>query len=228
MTTPGINPSGPAPQPAPAQESTPEPTPEPGTVGRPAPAQGTDRFAVAALVLGLAGASVLAIIFGFVGLSRVKKSGRKGRGMTIAGIVLGFVWLVIALALVGLAVARHQDNLDRIAAEPDTVGQCFDIADGASLEKAAIVPCDGPHRWEVFAITTFPAGDFPGTATLSAQADTFCASAISAYVTDGTDLQTVGITFSTPNETAWALGSRNALCLAGNYDGTPATGSYTD
>lgn len=61
----------------------------------------TDGFAIAALVLGLipcAGiTSFLAVIFGFVSLSRIKKSNGQlgGKGLAIAGAILGAVWLVL-------------------------------------------------------------------------------------------------------------------------------------
>lgn len=50
-------------------------------------------------VLGLV-SMILAIVFGFIGLSKSKRIGGKGRGMAITGIVLGFVW--IGLALIGM------------------------------------------------------------------------------------------------------------------------------
>lgn len=66
-------------------------------------------LAVAALVLGLCCwcffvPGILAVIFGFLALDRIATSeGRqKGRGMAIAGIVLG--WVSIAV-LGGLAIA---------------------------------------------------------------------------------------------------------------------------
>lgn len=60
----------------------------------------TNGFAVAALVFGILGGSVLSITFGFVALSQVRRSGglQRGRGMAIAGIVLGFVWLGLSIA----------------------------------------------------------------------------------------------------------------------------------
>ena len=64
----------------------------------------TSGFAIASLVLGILGISLLSIIFGFIALSQIKKRGQKGRGMAIAGIVLGFVWtaLLILLIVIGL------------------------------------------------------------------------------------------------------------------------------
>ena len=52
-------------------------------------------FAIASLVLGITGISVLAIIFGAVALSQVKKRSLRGRGFAIAGLALGIVWTLI-------------------------------------------------------------------------------------------------------------------------------------
>lgn len=62
----------------------------------------TDGYSVAALVLGLLGFNVLAVIFGIVGLSRTADGRRSGRGMAIAGIVLGSLWFVGLVLLIVL------------------------------------------------------------------------------------------------------------------------------
>jgi len=53
--------------------------------------------------LGISG--ILAVIFGYVALNRIDASGgmQRGRGMAIAGIVLGWVGIVLTLALPALA-----------------------------------------------------------------------------------------------------------------------------
>jgi hypothetical protein len=69
---------------------------------------GTDGFATAALVLGLLGfigiCAILGVVFGLVALNRIGTSGRGGRGMAIAGTVIGGVWLAITIIVV-LAVS---------------------------------------------------------------------------------------------------------------------------
>ena len=76
--------------------------------------QSTNGFAIAALITGLLGASALSISFGFVARSQIRRSmGRqKGGGMAMAGIVLGFVWLVLGIALwiVIFVVLAHVNN----------------------------------------------------------------------------------------------------------------------
>ena len=92
---------------APVAKAPSAPWSPPGAVG-PAPVPTVNGFAVAALVLGLCcwcGSipGILAVIFGYVALGQIARSeGRqKGRGLAIAGIVLG--WIAVAV-LAGLAL----------------------------------------------------------------------------------------------------------------------------
>ena len=75
----------------------------------------TNGLAIAALVLGIMWfywvGSVLAVIFGHVALSQINKSNgtQQGRGMAIAGLVLGWVGVAI-LAIVLIAGAAASSN----------------------------------------------------------------------------------------------------------------------
>lgn len=60
--------------------------------------QRTNGFAVAALILGLLTGTVLAVVFGHIALSQIKRTGERGRGMAIVGLVLGYVWTSVWLA----------------------------------------------------------------------------------------------------------------------------------
>ncbi len=59
--------------------------------------QSTNGFAIASLVLGIVWiwwiGSILALVFGYIGKSQIDRSGgyQGGRGLAIAGIVLGWV-----------------------------------------------------------------------------------------------------------------------------------------
>jgi hypothetical protein len=69
-----------------------------------APARGTNGFAVASLVLGILWVfwvgSVLAVVFGHIATSQIDQSGgaQGGRGMAVAGFVLGYIGLGILAA----------------------------------------------------------------------------------------------------------------------------------
>ena len=92
---PPAPPSSPMPTPSPSTSVPPPPSP-PGApmppsyvpvTGGPEPGRGTNGLAIAALVLGIlwlcAVGSVLAIVFGFVALSQIKRSGQGGRGLAM-------------------------------------------------------------------------------------------------------------------------------------------------
>ncbi len=62
-------------------------------------------IAIASLVLGLVGflipvlCSVLAIVFGGLGISNANTRGAPGKGVAIAGLVLGIVGLLVGIAV---------------------------------------------------------------------------------------------------------------------------------
>jgi len=91
---------------------TPPPPPPGGTYPggwAPPPSHGTNGLAVAALICGLFWiggiGSLLGVIFGIVALSQIRQRGGAGRGMAIAGIVLGGLGIVATIAAALLAVA---------------------------------------------------------------------------------------------------------------------------
>jgi len=90
------------------------PPPGPG-YGYP-PVSTTNGLAIASLVCSfffwLSGiGSVLAIVFGFIARSQIKRSGgaQQGAGLALAGIIIGFAGIVIGIGvIVAIAVAVHQ------------------------------------------------------------------------------------------------------------------------
>ena len=81
--------------------------PAPGPGGRPAPygPQSTNTLAVVALVLGLVGVSLGGVICGHLALGQIRRTGERGSGMAIAGLVLGYVGLVLTAVVVVFLVA---------------------------------------------------------------------------------------------------------------------------
>src|SRR4051812_980662 len=84
--------------------------------------QKNNGMAIASLVLSLVGIipcfwvvqipGLLGIIFGFVARSQIRRSGgnQKGKGMAIAGIVIGIVLIVAAVLFVVLLAASNSCN----------------------------------------------------------------------------------------------------------------------
>lgn len=80
----------------------------------PAPSQGTNGFAIASLILGILWiwglGSILAFIFGMIGLNQTKKNPQQGgRGLAVAGVVLGSIGIV-GVILITIAVAVANNN----------------------------------------------------------------------------------------------------------------------
>lgn len=63
---------------------------------------GTNSLAIASLVLSILGlccgiGSIVGIVLGFVARSQIRTSGQAGDGMALAGIIIGFVTLVLSI-----------------------------------------------------------------------------------------------------------------------------------
>ena len=76
-------------------------------------APSTSGLAIASLACSIAGVflfpiilSVLGIVFGHISLNRIKRSDGllKGRGLAIAGLIIGYAGLVICVALIILVI----------------------------------------------------------------------------------------------------------------------------
>jgi Domain of unknown function (DUF4190) len=53
--------------------------------------------------------SILAVVFGHVSLHQIRSSGQSGRGLAIAGLVLGYLGLVVLIGVI-IAVAVATSN----------------------------------------------------------------------------------------------------------------------
>jgi hypothetical protein len=70
---------------------------------------------IAALVTGVLGLAVVPLVLGILGLGRTRRNGTAGRGMAIAGIVLGSLQIVLYLVLGVLLAIGLSVQSDRIA-----------------------------------------------------------------------------------------------------------------
>jgi uncharacterized Tic20 family protein len=84
--------------------------PNPGYAPAPA-AQKTNVLAIVSLVIAILQFNVIAIILGAIALSQIKKTGENGRGLALAGIIIGAIsivfWIVISIVLVGVAASTN-------------------------------------------------------------------------------------------------------------------------
>lgn len=112
MSTPENTPNVPTPEYGQAAPQAPSPYGEPVYTAPPAGGAQPDGFvpesrvgktnllAIFSLIAPFVGASLLGIIMGAVALSSLKKTGENGKGLAIAGIVVGGVFLL--LSFIGL------------------------------------------------------------------------------------------------------------------------------
>ena len=88
---------------------------------QPQPVQGTNALAISSLVCGIIGwiipilFALLAIIFGHVARSQIKRSGQGGAGLALAGLILGYIQFVIMSLglLAAIILPAYQDYVIR-------------------------------------------------------------------------------------------------------------------
>ena len=78
--------------------------------------QSTNGMAIASMVLGILWlywiGSILALIFGYVALNQIRERNQGGRGMAIAGIVLGWIGVGALALFIIVAIAASGSNSD--------------------------------------------------------------------------------------------------------------------
>ncbi|MGC5021462.1 DUF4190 domain-containing protein [Micromonospora sp. DT47] len=188
----------------------------------PEPVRGRlNRSAIAAFVFGLFG-GVLAPIFGLVALVQLRRrSGERGKGFAVAGLVLFGVWALAAVLLLTAVAPR---------AEPEAgvrglrVGDCFRAGDPTATqtapEKVTRVACTEPHDAEL--LDDFPAYEryadeaYPGVAELSRRAETHCRQRQASYILEPLALPAEArLRWYVPSRIQWPTDPRITCYLTG-------------
>jgi len=172
-------------------------------------------------VLGILPGTLLAIIFGVAALRQINRHGDRGRGMAIVGIILGSVWtLVLVLAFILLATENDEPSqTGAIVRDVDSlqVGECtarftFSFPEDRVL-YVLVIPCDQPHRREVYAKLGLPDGSYPGNDAVYTRAYQMCGNKLDA-VLGGTDLPDgTEVSILSPTRSDWAAGHRTVTCM---------------
>lgn len=171
-----------------------------------------DGFAVAGFILSLLGGSVLAIIFGIMGIRRTRDGRAKGRGMAIAAVVIGPIWLV--LQIVGAVYALKAGPASTYA-----VGDCVRIsADGGELDDGTAptlpeVACSTSHGGEVYAAKDLPGDSYPGVEEIETTADAFCAAEFERFVGLPVEQSELTYYYLYPRGVGWRAGDHEVVCL---------------
>jgi len=251
---PPIEPPGPgwtaqpSPPPYPPPPYAPGPDPQPwGQPTYPAgypyapqepPKTGTNGFAIAALIFGILPICFLGVIFAIVALVQTSKSGQKGKGMAIAGLVLSVLWLagIVTAGVISTLNDADRDSSGTItkSGEIDVtelkVGDCFNGLDnvkyGDPIHTLDGVPCSKLHQGEVFAEAPIPGSTYPGQATLQRSGQAPCVAKLKAVAPEHFKAQDIGVVWIYPEKRSWAEGNHHYACVAVGVG--RRTGSITD
>lgn len=129
-------------------------------------------------------------------------------------------WVLILLAVVGVIViaagATFYFVMDRDSTEATNVatGDCLaEIPDASRVLRVKTVPCDQPHKGEVFAVLALPDGDFPGDTAVLKYTDK-CAPALAQRAPQATNDRDFTLFVLYPTADSWQHGDRTVTCIA--------------
>ncbi len=175
------------------------------------PSPATNWWAIVSLVFGILGGVLVSVICGIVALNKTKTGRYGGRGMAIAGLMLSALWVLFFVAGVAFYFSMGRDSVD---AADVKVGDCLaDIPDGSRVSFIHVVPCEDPHKGEVFTVLTMPDGDFPGQPEIE-EYQGRCEPELAAYSSAAATDPAVGLFVLYPTEESWADGDRTVTCIA--------------
>jgi Domain of unknown function (DUF4190)/Septum formation len=197
----------------------------------------TSGMAVTAFVLGLLGVlvitAILGIVFGVVALRGIRASLQRGRGLAIAGIVLGSAWLALAAVLVASVFILRTATPAQPSASASTHagsrrvnvlslrgGDCFDypaVTPGQVTKVVSVLQttCTEPHNAQIFATFTLAGSilDYPGNTSLASTAVTDCSARIKAALNSVLITKTMTLRFLVPEQLSWVAGNRTISCV---------------
>lgn len=239
------------PSPYPAPYPTAQPSPAVGQLppdvygyppygyGYPSPnpqvAKGTNGMAIAALVLGICGflfvTPIVGLVLGIISLAAVRRSGQRGKGMAISGIVLSSLWIALFATIIVVAGVTAQGPAKRNASgDVVTAGKvpifdlhpkdCFTLPSGligstdSKVRTLSVKPCSTPHDGEAIGTFTSSDGSYPGDGAMRAEGASQCVKLLSGYLVDSESMPHGSmVQYVIPNPQAWDQGERKVLCF---------------
>lgn len=203
--------------PAPNTPATPTPPTTPGT-----PAPPTTAWAIAALIFGIIGASLIGIICGVIALAKIKTGQFAGRTMAIIGLILSGLWIVIGIIAVVAILLLDSDDTSSPGSRQyvPAAGTCFAEDPDSRFDQTMAIPCGQEHRVEVFAAYTVAGDAFPSQAAIDRYVNR-CGTEFAQYAAE--DAANADIYDLRPTEATWAQGDRIVVCYAMTPE--PVTGS---
>jgi hypothetical protein len=154
---------------------------------------------------------ILAIVFGIVALVWIRRTGGRGRVMAITGIVLGVMWIGLTVVFIVLGVhAVNYGNLGRLQA-----GACFNnLQPGqVSTQVHFLSSCSQPHNGQVVGTFVLSGQTWPGASALHREASAGCTAMFRSVLRQHSLRSGVSALNYTPDQQAWASGTRSASCV---------------
>lgn len=205
------------PQPSYQQPGFPPPVPYAPIPAEPARTSERNWMGIVALIFGVLGGIVIAVIFGIWSLVSFKQGRANNRGLAIGGLAAAGAWvLLIGIGVTALLLFQSEDDVSFSEA---TVGDCFtsDVTSLENLEEMeegyfSFSTCTEDTNGLVYFITALPAdveydapniGDslWDACTTDAALADIDVDAAIDYY-----------IEYYINHEQAWRLGDHEVIC----------------
>lgn len=205
-------------------------------------------MALTSFILGLVGIvlcvffvpSLLAVIFGFVGLSAIRREAPRltGRNLAIWGIVLGFVGMIVFGVFLAIGLSEELDDDSgsslflgdgEVVFSDLEVGECIMLPDdlGGTIRGIEVADCVGPHDGEVFATGDLDPDDsrsFPGLDAAALEVEQACFDAFEPYVGTEYGDSDLDVVYFFPREMSWRFDS-GYVCVAVDPAGASLVGS---
>jgi hypothetical protein len=207
---------------------------------------GSNGLAAAALATGIGGIFIglsapVAIGLGIAALVQIKRRQQAGKGMAIAGLVIGSLVTIGYVALIGFLIVLGStydegygspEPVSSYSTGPTTsvddlaVGECFD--DGSEEAEVVRQPCTLAHDGEVIADVTLPEGPYPGDNGVDKAADRACTPRFTSYVGKSPDDSELDLSYWTPTRSIWEDDDRLVVCASYGPDHEKLTSTVKD
>jgi hypothetical protein len=175
----------------------------------------------------------VAVALGIAALVQISRRPQAGKGMAIAGVVIGALVSTGYVLVIGLLIAFASSSTDDSGApDPGTtsayidelgIGDCFD--DTSADDQVARRNCPEAHDGELVAIVSLPDGTYPGDQAIEKAADRACTPPFGTYVGKSRDQSELYLAWWTPDQYTWDSGDRRVFCVAYGPGDQKLTGS---
>ncbi len=178
-----------------------------------------DGFAVASLITGILALIPLAVTFGPIALSRIARTGARGRSLAITGLALGGTWAVAAAIAVAVIISHRPPAAAAVFPKVFSLrtGECINSAPNG-ISGLRVLACGQPHDGEVFSTFRLAGQQYPGAAALRQKANQGCQSRLSGYMNPQLSAM-LDEAYFYPSSGAWAAGERTAVCTVRSTGG---------